>query len=201
MTEQLRADTSRTRMDPADILTRAGRHWGWALAFGVLTVAVGIVALVWPGRTLLVIAVLFGIQLIVAGIFRFVGAFASSDLSGGTRVLYAVLGLLSLVIGLYAVRHILLTLLALVLLLGIFWVVNGVVELFAALSHREMPDRGWTGFMGVLSILAGIVVLVYPGLSLFVLDVVISVWLVVFGIMEISLALRARSALHAIHAT
>src|SRR6185369_8296599 len=92
--------------------------------------------------------VLFGIQLVVTRIFRFVAAFASEDLTGGTRVLLVVLGVLSLVIGLYAVRHVLVTLLALALLLGIYWIINGAVELFMALSAREVPGRGWTGVMG-----------------------------------------------------
>jgi uncharacterized membrane protein HdeD (DUF308 family) len=48
--------------------------------------------------------VLFGVQLVVTGIFRFVAAVAVDDLSGGARALLAVLGLLSLIIGLYAVR-------------------------------------------------------------------------------------------------
>jgi uncharacterized membrane protein HdeD (DUF308 family) len=101
------------------------------------------------------------------GIFRFVGAFASDDLTGGTRVVLAVL--------------------------GIFWIVSGAVELFTALSHRGMRQRAWTGLMGVLSIFAGVVVLAYPGISLLVLAVVLSVWLVVFGVMEIALAFRIRS--------
>ena len=57
----------------------------------------------------MVIALLFGIQLIVMGIFGFAAAFASGDVTGGTRVLLALLGVLSLIIGLYAVRHILIT--------------------------------------------------------------------------------------------
>src|SRR5260370_25209931 len=105
----------------ADMLARVGRHWGWLMAFGIITVVAGFMALVWPSVTLLVVAVLFGVQLIVAGVFRFVAAFASDDLTGGTRVLLALLGVLSLVIGLYAVRHVLLTIVALALLLGIFW--------------------------------------------------------------------------------
>ena len=44
---------------------------------------------------------------------------AADDLTGGTRVLLAVLGVLSLIIGLYAVRHVLVTVLALALLPGI----------------------------------------------------------------------------------
>jgi uncharacterized membrane protein HdeD (DUF308 family) len=194
------------RTDTADMLARVGHHWGWMMAFGVITVLAGVAVLAWPGPTLIVIAVLFGIQLIVTGIFRFVAAFATDDLTGGTRVLLALLGVLSLIIGLYAVRHVLVTLLALVLLLGIFWIINGAVEVFAALSHREMRGRGWTALMGVFSILAGVVVLVFPGISLLTLAIVLSIWLLFFGVMEITLAFRLRSLSHrtgvrAVHAT
>jgi len=180
----------------ADMLTRLGRHWGWVLSFGIITLLAGIVVLAWPGATLLVIAVLFGVQLIVAGIFRFVGAFASDDASGGTRVLLALLGVLSVIIGLWAVRHVLLTLLALVVLLGIFWVINGTIELFTALSHRGMPQRGWTAGMGVLSIVAGIIVLIYPAESLLTLSVVLGIWLLIYGVMEIVAAFRLRGLAH-----
>jgi uncharacterized membrane protein HdeD (DUF308 family) len=184
------------RGDPADMLAGIGRHWGWVLFFGIVTVLAGLFTLVWPGRTIVVIAVLFGIQLIVAGIFRFVAAFATDE-SGGTRVLLALLGVLSFIVGLYALRHILITVAALALLLGIFWIVNGVVETFTALSHRGMQGRGWTIFMGLLSIAAGIVVLVYPGISLATLAIVLGFWLLVYGVMEIALAFQLRSAGHA----
>jgi uncharacterized membrane protein HdeD (DUF308 family) len=180
----------------ADVLAHLGRHWGWVLFFGIVTLLAGIAVLAWPGATLLVIAVLFGVQLIIAGIFRFVAAFATDDASGGTRVLLALLGVLSVIIGLWAVRHVLLTLLALVVLLGIFWVVNGAIELFTALSHRGMPERGWTAAMGVLSILAGIVVLIYPGPSLLTLSIVLGIWLLVYGVMEIVAAFRIRRLAH-----
>jgi uncharacterized membrane protein HdeD (DUF308 family) len=184
------------RGDPADVMARVGRHWGYLLTFGIITLIVGIITLVWPGRTLLVVAVLFGAQLIVMGIFRFIGAFAADDISGGSRVLLALLGVLSLIIGLYAVRHVLITLLALALLLGIFWVVSGTTELFTALSRRETPNRGWTIFTGLLSVLAGVVVLIYPDISLVTLAIVLSVWLLVYGIMEIMLAIQLRSLAH-----
>jgi len=188
------AMTHATWPDAADVLARASRHWGWMMAFGIISLVAGVAVLAWPGRTLIVVAVLFGIQLVVTGIFRFVAAFASEDLTGGTRVLLAVLGVLSLIIGLYAVRHVLVTLLALALLLGIYWIVNGAVELFMALSAPGVPGRGWTVVVGVLSVLAGLLVLVYPAISLLTLVVVLSVWLLVLGLMEITLAIRARSA-------
>jgi uncharacterized membrane protein HdeD (DUF308 family) len=185
--------TGPVRADPADVLGRLGRHWGWTLIFGIITVLAGIVALAWPGPTLVVIAVLFGIELVVLGVFRFVAAFGH-DATAGTRILYALLGVLSLIVGLYAVRHLLVTLLALALLLGIFWVVNGAVELFAALSHREMPHRAWTSVLGGLSVIAGLILLAYPGISLTVLALIISVWLLLLGFMEIGIAIRGRAA-------
>ena len=185
------------RTDAADILAGIGRHWGWVLTFGIVTLLAGLLTLAWPGRTLVVIAVLFGIQLVVAGIFRFVAAFAADDATGGTRVLLALLGVLSFVVGLYAVRHVLVTIAALALLLGIFWIVNGAVEAFAALSHRGMQGRGWTILTGLLSVVAGIVVLAYPAISLATLAVVLGFWLLLYGVMEVVLAFRLRSVGHA----
>ena len=178
--------------EPTDLIDQVGRHWGWVLAYGILTLLAGVAVLAWPSETLLVIAVLFGVQLIISGIFRFVGALASDDLTGGTRVMLALLGVLSIIIGLWAVRHAVLTLVALIVFLGIFWVINGLIEIFAALSHRDMPDRGWSVLMGVLSAIAGIIVLAYPGLTLVGLAVILGIWLLVFGILEIVAAFRLR---------
>ena len=166
------------------------------MAFGVITLLAGVAVLGWPGPTLLVVAVFFGVQLIVAGIFRFVAAFAADELTGGTRALLAVLGIISLILGLYAVRHVLITLLALALLLGIFWIINGAAELFMTLSRQEMRGRAWTVLMGVLSVLAGLIVLIYPAISLLTLAVVLGIWLLVQGGMQIALAFQARSARH-----
>jgi uncharacterized membrane protein HdeD (DUF308 family) len=178
--------------EPTDLIDQVGRHWGWVLAYGILTLLAGVAVLAWPSETLLVIAVLFGVQLIISGIFRFVGALASDDLTGGTRVMLALLGVLSIIIGLWAVRHAVLTLVALIVFLGIFWVINGLIEIFTALSHRDMPDRGWSVLMGVLSAIAGIIVLAYPGLTLVGLAVILGIWLLVFGILEIVAAFRLR---------
>jgi uncharacterized membrane protein HdeD (DUF308 family) len=178
----------------SDALTDVGKHWLWVLAFGVITALVGLIALVWPGRTLVVIAVLFGIELVVAGIFRFVAAFAAGDESGATRVLFALLGVLSFIVGLYAIRHLVLTIAALAVILGIFWIVHGLVEVFAALSDRAMPGRGWAIVTGVLGIVVGVWVLAVPQISLFTVTVVLGAWLLVFGVIEIVMAFRLRGA-------
>jgi uncharacterized membrane protein HdeD (DUF308 family) len=181
------------RTDTTQRVVGAGRQWEWVLAFGIVTIAAGILALVWPGRTIVAVAVLFGIQLIAAGVFRFAAALATDEASGGTRVLFALLGVLSFIVGLYAVRNVQVTVAALALVLGIFWVVNGAIEVFAALAYRDVPRRGWAVAMGALSVVAGVVVLAYPGISLVTLAVVLGFWLVALGVMELFAAFAMRS--------
>ena len=50
--------------------------------------------------------------------------------------------------------------------------------------------------MGILSIIAGLILLAYPGISLLVLYVIVGIWLLVFGFMEISIAWQMRAASH-----
>lgn len=180
------------------LLSLMGKAWGWVLGFSLVTLAAGIAVLVWPAETLLVIAVLFGIQLVITGIFRFVLALSAPAAGGGgVRVLYAILGLLSLIVGLWAIRHANLTVLVLAVLLGIYWIVHGTIELFTALSEPTLPDRGWTGMMGALSVVAGIIVVAIPGISVLTLAVVLGIWLVVFGLGQAVVAFRLRSAARA----
>ena len=192
--------TTPLRRDIGDELGRIGRHWGWLLFFGVLMVAAGLCAVVWPGPTVLVLAILFGIQIIVSGIFSFINAFAVDE-SGGMRVWNVILGLLGIVIGLYAVRHIIVSVVALALLIGIYWVAYGIAQVYGAIAHREMPHRGWMGFIGALSVIAGIIVIAWPGPSLVTLAIVLGIWLIIYGTMEIVLAFRVRSGIgHIRHA-
>jgi uncharacterized membrane protein HdeD (DUF308 family) len=184
-----------TSRDISDQLGRIGRHWGWLLCFGILMVVAGVFAVAWPGPTVLVLAILFGITLIVSGIFSFINAFAADE-SGGTRVWNVIIGILGIVVGLYAVRHILVSVVALALLIGIYWVAYGFVQIYMAIAHRELPHRGWMGFIGALSVIAGIIVIVWPAPSLVTLAIVLGIWLIVYGVMEIVMAFRVRSAIH-----
>lgn len=181
-----------TALDPRALVIRLGRAWGWYAFFGVVSLVAGILALAWPGPTLLVLAVIFGAQLVVSGVFRLVGAVAEHGASGGTRALMAILGLLGLLVGLYALRHIMITVLALGLVLGIYWVIDGITELFAAIEHPGLPGRGWVAASGGLGIVAGVILLVWPGISALVLSFVVGIWLLCFGIMQLVIAVRLR---------
>lgn len=171
--------------DVAEMLPRVGKHWGWILGFGVLTLVAGVLVIIWPAETVLVAAILFGAQLVVSGIFRFVGAFVAPVEHGWVRALLALLAVLSFIVGIYLLRHPFFSVLILAVVLGIFWIMHGFIDLFAAIGYRDLPNRGVTAVLGLLGIVAGVIVLANPGVSLVFLAWVLGIWLVVLGIADI----------------
>ncbi|MEU2336831.1 DUF308 domain-containing protein [Streptomyces sp. NPDC006654] len=172
-------------------VARLGGSWTWHLLYGLVSVVTGVISLAWPGPTLVVLAVVLGSQMIATGVFRLVGS-ASMGETGSARTLTAVLGVVSLLLGLYAVRHILITVLALGLLLGVYWIADGFTAVFAAVDHPGLPGRGWNVFIGLLGVLAGLTLLVWPGLSLLTLSFLAGLWLIMLGAMQFGLARRIR---------
>jgi uncharacterized membrane protein HdeD (DUF308 family) len=169
-------------------------HWGFVLTYGVITVGFGIVLAAWPDETLKVIAVLIGIQLIITGVFRIILAIASTSLDGGARVLVGLFGALALMVGLLCLRDPMQTLLAIGVILGVWWFAAGVVDIIGAIMSPSSRGRAWDIAMGVVSVLAGGFLLVNPEISLGVLVVVVCVWLFAYGFIAIVAAFRLRSA-------
>ncbi len=158
--------------------------WQTVLVTGVLSVILGVVILVWPDKTLLVAGILFGIYLVVAGVLQLVAAFGATR-STGMRVLYFISGVLSIIIGIFCFRDELASILLLGLWIGIGWLFRGVALLVAAISDPELPGRGWQGFFGVITTIAGIVLIVWPVTSVATLTLVAGIWLIVLGVLEI----------------
>src|SRR4051812_13342810 len=75
-------------------------HWGLVLAYGLVSLGLGVTLAVWPGETLTVVAVLIGVQFLVSGVVRLVGAIASSGLDTALRLVLGLTGALALIVGL-----------------------------------------------------------------------------------------------------
>ncbi|WP_239004036.1 HdeD family acid-resistance protein [Nocardia panacis] len=166
--------------------------WQTVLVTGILSVILGIIILVWPGPTLLAAGILFGIYLVVSGFLQLLGAFGLPT-STGVRVLSFISGVLSIAIGVFCFRNELTSILLLAIWIGIGWLFHGVAAAVTALSEPEMPARGWTIFFGVVIIIGGIVVIAWPLTSLGTLTVVVGVWLLAVGIVEVIGAFGMRS--------
>ena len=178
--------------DLFEVIRQVGRSWGWVFSFGVVSVILGIIMVIRPKHTTMFFAVLFGIWLLVAGLFRMVAAIADREDSGGTRWAIATLGLLSVVIGIVVLRHTYQTVAVLGFVIGIFWVIGGIAEMFAGFNHPVRGARIWLIIMGLIGLIVGILALVYPGLSLVILTFLLGIWLILYGILQMILALQYR---------
>jgi uncharacterized membrane protein HdeD (DUF308 family) len=161
---------------------------------GLATLLIGIIIVAWPEATIGVFAVLFGVQLFLLGIFNLVRSVAAHGAGGGERVLYAVSGILSIMVGVLALRHLLQTAEVLAILFGLTWLVGGIIELVNVLSGSARAGRGWMITLSVLTSIAGLIVLVYPAPSLLTLTMLTGIWFIVWGAFTAVLAFRARSA-------
>lgn len=172
---------------------RLGRAWAWLVAYGVLSILAGFLALIWPGRALEVIAVIFALQLLLTSVFQFAFAFTVPTESPWLRALFVILSIVAFALSLYLIGHVGLTLLLLAVLLGAYWIAQGVIEVLLGIEHPEISGRVWVIVFGVVSILAGAVVVIFPGSSLVFLTFVLGFWLILLGIGLIIRGLSLRS--------
>ena len=164
-------------------LSRPRQRGGLRVAFGVICILLGLAAIFWPRATLLVVALLFGLELITAGMVRIASAVTLKALPGWWRALSAVLGALTLVAGLICLIRPGASLLTLLVIIAVGWLVDGASELISAftVSRRASERIGLIAF-GLLGIIAAIVLLTLPGASLIVLARTGGVILIAFGI-------------------
>jgi uncharacterized membrane protein HdeD (DUF308 family) len=162
--------------------TLMARTWQATMAIGVLTLILGIIVTFHPTGSLTVVAVLLGVLLIISGIFHLIRVF---DAAEQHRVWLGIAGLVFIVAGVVLIRHLNLTLALIGLLIGIDWIIQGVTSLVAALADGPREGRIWWGFFGVVSLIAGIVVVAAPLSSVTVLAVLLGMWFVVMGLLEV----------------
>jgi len=178
--------------EPTAIGMLAG-SWKTAIFLGVVTLILGLIVTFHPTTSLNVIAVLLGVLMILSGIFHLIRVF---DPRERHRVWLGIAGLLFIVIGVLLIRHLHLTRSIIGLVIGLTWIVQGLVSLIGGISGGVREGRAWWIIFGVVSLIAGIVVVSAPASSLDVLAVLLGIWFVVMGIFEIIGGFLVRHELH-----
>lgn len=174
---------------PLHVLSRAA--WQVVLLTGVASLVLGVLVLVWPDASLFVVGLLFGVYLLVSGVLQLVAAFGTHR-TASLRVLAFVSGALSILLGLFCFRGPMQSILLLALWIGIGWLFRGITQTLAAASDSSMPARGWQIALGVLTFVAGVVLIDSPFESVAVLTLVGGIWLLVVGVTEIVTAFCIR---------
>lgn len=178
--------------DQAETLMQGlAAHWGLVLAMGLVSILIGVIAIVAPGATLITLAIFFAVWLFVSGIVEIIQSFTVHGDTGG-RVLNAFLGVLSVIVGFALLRAPFQSLEVLIFVLGIFWVAQGIMTFIGAFQRKD--GRNLKIFMGILGVIAGTVILLYPISSAVTLALLGGIWLIILGIMQIVAGWQLRKA-------
>jgi uncharacterized membrane protein HdeD (DUF308 family) len=167
--------------------------WKSTLVSGILAVILGILVWAWPGKTVVVAAIFFGAYLLVTGITQVIFAF-SLHVSAGGRVLLFLSGAAALILAVLCFRSLQNSILLLAIWIGVGFIFRGVATAVSAISDPTLPGRAWQIFTGVISLIAGVVLLASPFPSLWTLAMVAGIWLILIGLFEVASAFGIRTA-------
>jgi uncharacterized membrane protein HdeD (DUF308 family) len=170
------------------------RHNWWMIAIrGAIAVIFGILALIWPGLTVLTLVIFFGAFAIVDGVFAI-----------GTAIRHAerrtewcpslVEGLIGIIFGLIAFIWPGLTALGLLYVIGAWAIITGITEIASAVRLRAVISNEWfMGLTGTLSIVWGVILFIFPGSGAIALAWVIGIFAIIYGTSLLSFAWRVHN--------
>ncbi len=164
---------------------------------GIVAIVFGIVALVWPKPTLLVLVLAFGIFAIMSGIAAVATALQNREVHGWGLLLFE--GILWLLVGVVALAWPGITAYAFLFLLAAWAIVTGILEFIAPLAF---PMSGGHAVLmvltGLLSIVFGILIAVQPASGLLAVVWLIGIYAIVIGVLHLVAYFEARSVSHAV---
>jgi uncharacterized membrane protein HdeD (DUF308 family) len=180
------------------MLEKFSRNWWMFAVRGVVAIIFGVVAFARPEQALQALVLVFGAYALVDGIFAM---FAGIAARGYFERWWAVLleGLAGVVIGLLTFFWPNITALVLVYFIAAWALITGIFEIVAAIQLRRVITGEWMLILsGLLSILFGVLLFVFPGAGAVSVIWMIGIYAVVFGILEIIFAFRLRGLQHEI---
>ncbi len=166
------------------------RNW-WLLALrGVAAIIFGIIAFIYPGATVLALVLVFGIYAIIDGVLAVIAAFQIREVVNQWWVVLLE-GLAGIAAGVIALVNPVLTAGALLLLIAFWAVFTGVMEIIAAIRLRREINNEWSLILtGVLSIILGVILVVFPASGVLALIWAIGLYAIFFGVLMLYLAFK-----------
>lgn len=167
------------------------RSWWLLLVRGIAAIIFGLLALLWPGITVLVLVAFFGAYALVSGIAAVI---AGARHEGGHRAWLIVTGILGILAGIIAFVWPGITSLALLYVVAAWAIFAGVADVMTGIKMRDVIDNEWEHIVaGALSVIFGVLLLVWPGAGLLALAWLVGVFAILYGIAMIALAFRVKN--------
>ena len=167
-----------------------------AIITGVVSIVIGVVALVWPKATLLVVAVLFAIELIILGILRLTSLGALPPQPRWLKPLTIALGVITLVAGIVCLFRPNASLVIIAILLAVGWIAEGISSFVAGFSSGMSGGmRTYLIIVGIVLLVAGLLVAIFPGSTLVFLTRLSGILFILIGLVLVVTAMVARRQL------
>jgi uncharacterized membrane protein HdeD (DUF308 family) len=173
-----------------DLLQRA---W-WMLALrGAAALLFGILAIAWPGITLLVLVALFAAYALVTGGAALIAGFQQRKTDKGWW-LVLLLGVIAVAAGIVAILNPAITALVLVLVMGVNALFTGILDIALAIRLRKAIRNEWLLILaGVVSVIFGVLVMIFPGAGALAMVWMVSFYAMLTGVLLLALAFRLRA--------
>jgi len=189
MAEQVRSALSAAESDRLKHAIKENRTP--IMMFGVVLTLIGIVALVYPLTTAIVVKVMIGWVLLIAGLSQIIFAFSTTR--WGEFFLELLIGALFAIVGIWLAFFPLTGIFTLTLVLALTFILQGVLEVISALRMRPHEGWGWVLVAGILGVVVGLMILnQFPSSAAWAIGILVGINLIVSGIAYISLAMSAR---------
>lgn len=162
-----------------------------SIPLALLLIFCGVVALAAPILSSWGVVLVLAWLIIASGVIQLVHALRSRGV--GNALWKIVVGLLYLVVGAYLLFHPLLGAAALTLMLAVFFVVEGAMDLVAYFRIRKVPGAGWILFDGIVTLILGLLVWRHwPSSSMWVIGALVGISLISTGVTRLMIGLAAR---------
>jgi uncharacterized membrane protein HdeD (DUF308 family) len=175
------------------MLNLLAKNWWLVEIRGVAAIAFGVLAFLWPGITLLVLVTLFAAYMLIDGVALLVSLRRAEPATAGHRLAVGLMGILGVAVGIATIFWPGITALALLYLVAFWAITLGLTQVIAAIRlRREISGELWFVIGGLLTVVFGVFILVFPGTGLLSLVWIVGAWAIVFGITNLVLAWRLR---------
>jgi uncharacterized membrane protein HdeD (DUF308 family) len=170
------------------------RNWWLVVLRGVLAIAFGIAAFIWPNDALTALVLVFGAYALVDGIFALAAGIAASSASSGVRWFLALGGIAGIIVGVVTFVNPNITAVSLLYLIGAWAIVTGFFQIMAAVQLRQVIENAWLPILGgFLSIVFGLLVFIYPQASALSILWLIAIYAIVYGVVMTVFGFRVKS--------
>jgi uncharacterized membrane protein HdeD (DUF308 family) len=175
------------------LLSSLADNWWLLLLRGLVAIAFGVIAFVWPGLTLVALTLVWGAYALADGILALWAALAATGGDTAKRWWLALGGVASILAGLVAFFYTGMTALVLLMFIAAWAIVIGILLIWGAIELWKVLDDAWLiGLNGALAIAFGVLLVARPGEGAVAVVWMIGWFAVVFGILHVALAFRLR---------